>query len=161
MEVALNTALYRAQGVDLNNVENIAQNILKSASSKNIQVKAIDYSKFNRASLGIDLYSSRTNVNLQKQISLNQTYLYAQSVDVSKLNSKAAANLYSAATVQKNVSMAQSIQNAELTPVKPIEKEKLTTEVFTAKDSNSKSGSETFNPFSHANREETQDNRAN
>ena len=57
MNVSLNTALYNAQGVDLINVEKTANDILNLAQKQEPKVKAIDYSKFNRATLGIDLYS--------------------------------------------------------------------------------------------------------
>ena len=110
----VNSAIYSRQGIDVNNVNKIASQIVKEASNNQPTVQAIDYSKFNRATLGIDLYSSRTSADLQKQIAMTQAGLYAQAVDVAKLNSAAAANLYSASTVQKNVEMAQSVQAQEL-----------------------------------------------
>ena len=66
MSLDLNTALYRASGVDVNSVAATSSQILKSAGQNHTpQVQAIDYSKFNRATLGVDLYSARTNVELQ------------------------------------------------------------------------------------------------
>ena len=107
----------------------------------------IDYSKFNRATLGVDLYSSRTNVELQKQIALTQAGLYAQAINVAKLNSSAAANLYSANTVQRNVELTQStIANNELAPVKKLEQNSNTIELLNVADKNSNS-SNGFNPF--------------
>ena len=144
----VNTAIYSAQGIDVNNVAKVSSQILKEASSnKEPQVQAIDYSKFNRATLGIDLYSSRTNVDLQKQIALTQAGLYAQSVDVAKLNSAAAASLYSAQAVQKQVELTQSVQVAqELTSPKKVEENRNIIKLFNiaSKNSNSSKGS---NPF--------------
>lgn len=143
----VNTALYSAQGVDIANVQNVSNQILNSAKAQTQnEVKAIDYSKFNRAVLGIDLYSSRTNSDLQKQISLMQAGLYAKSVNVAKLNSQAAANLYSASTVQNNVEKAQSIQTNEINRPAEIEALPNNVQLFNISDKNSNS-SNGFNPF--------------
>ena len=143
----VNTAIYSAQGIDVNNVAKVSSQILKEASAnKEPQVQAIDYSKFNRATLGIDLYSSRTNVDLQKQIAMTQAGLYAQAVNVAQLNSAAAASLYSANTVAKNVEMAQSIQAQELFAPQKIVEETSKIQLFNITDKNSRS-SNSFNPF--------------
>ena len=147
MSLNLNTALYGLSGVDVNSVNKVAKDILNTSSKSEVNVQSIDYSKFNRATLGVDLYSSRTNVDLQKQIALIQAGLYAKAVDVAMLNSSAAANLYSAQTVQKNVELTQSIaQGAELTPVKQLETNRNVIELFNITDKNSNS-SNGFNPF--------------
>ena len=143
----VNTAIYSAQGIDVNNVAKVSSQILKEASSnKEPQVQAIDYSKFNRATLGIDLYSSRTNVDLQKQIAMTQAGLYAQAVNVAQLNSAAAASLYSPSTVAKNVEMAQSVQAQELVAPQKIVEETSKIQLFNITDKNSRS-SNGFNPF--------------
>ncbi|MBQ8848274.1 MAG: hypothetical protein IJ003_04950 [Candidatus Gastranaerophilales bacterium] len=150
MSLDLNTALYRASGVDVNSVAATSSQILKSAGQNHTpQVQAIDYSKFNRATLGVDLYSARTNVELQKQIALTQAGLYAQAIDVANLNAKAAANLYSAATVQKNVELTQSIQATELNPAPKVERQANIVQLFNISDKNSNSSNaQSFNPFS-------------
>lgn len=143
----VNTAIYSAQGIDVNNVAKVSSQILKEASAnKEPQVQAIDYSKFNRATLGIDLYSSRTNVDLQKQIAMTQAGLYTQAVNVAQLNSAAAASLYSANTVAKNVELTQSIQALELAAPQKIAEETSKIQLFNITDKNSRS-SNGFNPF--------------
>lgn len=143
----VNTAIYSAQGIDVNNVAKVSSQILKEASSNNQpQVQAIDYSKFNRATLGIDLYSSRTNADLQKQIAMTQAGLYAQAVNVAQLNSAAAASLYSANTVAKNVELTQSVQAQELIAPQKISEETSKIQLFNITDKNSRS-SNGFNPF--------------
>lgn len=143
----VNTAIYSAQGIDVNNVAKVASQILKEGQANaQPQVQAIDYSKFNRASLGIDLYSSRTNSQLQKQIALTQAGLYAQAVNVAQLNSAAAASLYSAAKVAKNVELTQSTQIAEFATPKQLEVETSKIQLFNISDKNSNS-SNGFNPF--------------
>lgn len=142
----VNSAIYSSSGIDVNNVANTAGQILKEASKNQPQVQAIDYSKFNRATLGIDLYSSKTNSQLQKQIAITQAGLYIQAVDTAKLNSQAAMNLYSASTVQKNVELTQSAQVQELAQVAKVEQETPQIQLFNITDKNSHS-SNGFNPF--------------
>ena len=147
MSLDLNTALYRASGVDVNSVAATSSQILKSAGQNHTpQVQAIDYSKFNRATLGVDLYSSSNNVDLQKQIALTQAGLYAKAVDVAQLNSFAAASLYSAAQVQKNVEMTQSVQTQELIAPQKLTQETSKIQLFNISDKNPRS-SKGFNPF--------------
>lgn len=158
MGVNINTAIYSAQGVDINNVQSVAAKILGKAQTEKKEpvVQNIDYSKFNRNTLGINLYSSRTNVNLQKQISQIQAGLYAKAIDVSSLNSFAAQNLYSAAAVQKNVEATQSVQPIELIPPKQIEKQMNNIEIFNIADKNASSSG--FNPFQKSEENENETN---
>lgn len=148
MAIELNTALYSMNGVDTNNVAKVSAEILAKSNS-NPEVKALDYSKFNRANLGIDLYSSRTNSDMQKQVALTRAGLYMQSLNVAKLNSQAAMNLYGAQTVQKNVELHQSIESAQgndLVGPKKLGEVKNTISLFNISDKNANS-SNGFNPF--------------
>ncbi len=148
MALELNTALYSLNGVDVNNASKISAEIL-AKSNNQPTVKAIDYSKFNRSTLGLDLYSSRTNASLQKQVALTHAGLYLQAVNVAKLNSQAASNLYSASQVQKNVSMMQSMesaQGADLVAPKKISEYKNNIELVNISDKNG-NASGGFNPF--------------
>ena len=142
----VNSAIYSANGVDVNNVAKVASQILETSSKSEPKVQAIDYSKFNRATLGIDLYSSRTNSDLQRQIALTQAGLYAKAVDIAQLNSAAAASLYSANQVAKNVELAQSVQAQEIIAPKQLSQEISNIQVFESSDKNSNS-SNSFNPF--------------
>lgn len=155
MSLNFNTNLYNSYGIDTQNLSKIKGEFFKESNNEP-KVQSIDYSKFNRASLGVDLYSNRTNVDLQKQIALTQAGLYAKSVDVARLNSQAAANLYSASTVQKNVELTQSIaQGADLGAPKKLENNQNVIQLFNIQDKNSNS-SNGFNPF-RSNEEETEE----
>ena len=155
MSLNLNTNLYSSYGIDTQNLDKVSKEFFKESNNEP-KVQSIDYSKFNRGSLGIDLYSRRTNADLQKQIALTQAGLYAKSVDVARLNSQAAANLYSASTVQKNVELTQSIaQGADLVAPKKIENNQNVIQLFNIQDKNSNS-SNGFNPF-RSNEEETEE----
>lgn len=148
MALEVNKTLYNMKGIDTSSVAKTSGEILKNAQSKNLepQVIGLDYSKFNRAALGLDLYSKRTSVELQKQISMLQAGLYAQAINVSKLNSNAAANLYSANSVQKQVELTQSTIQNELTSPRNLEKADASINVFSIADKNSNS-SNGNNPF--------------
>lgn len=157
MSLNLNTNLYNSLGVDTANLAKVSSQILNKSNTKEPTVQAIDYSKFNRATLGVDLYSSRTSADLQRQISLTQAGLYAKSVDVAKLNAQAAANLYSAATVQKNVSLTQSYNQAtELEAPAKLEAKHNTIQLFNIQDKNANS-SNGFNPFKSSENEATEE----
>jgi len=159
MALNVNTALYNLKGIDSSSVSKVSGEILKNAQTKNNepQVVGLDYSKFNRATLGLDLYSKRTDVELQKQISMIQAGLYVQAVNIAKLNSNAALNLYSANTVQKNVELTQSTTQTELTSPRQIEELDSSIKLFNIADKNANS-SNGYNPF--AADEDSQDERA-
>ena len=148
MALNVNTNLYKLNGVDAASVAKVSQEIFNNAQTKSNQPQVIglDYSKFNRAALGIDLYSNRTNVDLQKQVSMIQAGLYAQAVDVAKLNASAAMSLYSASTVQKNVELTQSIAQTEFALPKQVEELDSSIRLFNIADKNS-NAKNSFNPF--------------
>ena len=147
MALNVNTALYNLQGVDTASVAKVSADILKNAKANTeAQVIGLDYSKFNRATLGLDLYSKRTNVELQKQVSMIQAGLYTKAIDIAKLNSNAAMNLYSANAVQKQVELTQSISQSELTSPQKLEEKDTSIKLFNIADKHSNS-SNGFNPF--------------
>jgi len=154
----LNTNLYNAYGIDSANISKVSSQILGGSSNETQPtVQNIDYSKFNRATLGVDLYSSRTGTDLQRQISMTQAGLYAQSVNVAKLNSQAAMNLYSAVNVQKNVSQMQSFnQSNESEVTGKTEANNNTIRLFNIQDKNANS-SNGFNPFTSNESETTEE----
>ena len=57
MALNVNTNLYKLNGVDAASVAKVSQEIFNNAQTKSNQPQVIglDYSKFNRAALGIDL----------------------------------------------------------------------------------------------------------
>ena len=148
MALNVNTNLYKLNGVDSASVAKVAGEILGNAQANNAQPQVIglDYSKFNRLALGIDLYSNRTSVELQKQVSMIQAGLYSQAVNVAQLNASAAMNLYSANTVQKNVELTQSTTVNELASPRAIEESNQKVEFFNILDGSSNS-SNGYNPF--------------
>ncbi len=149
MSLNINSVLYQKSGVDSVNALNVANRILSQSAAKQnvVQVQNIDYSKFNRSTLGLDLYSPRTGVELQRQVAQMQAGLYMQSINVAQLNSKAAMNLYSAQAVQKNVSLTQSVEQKDVLPqLQDIKTPANTIQTINIQDKNPNS-SNGFNPF--------------
>ena len=149
MALNVSKTLYNMKGIDTASVDSVSAQILKGAQSKaqaQVQVQSLDYSKFNRTTLGLDLYSNRTSVELQKQVSMLQAGLYVQAVNVSALNSSAAASLYSANQVQKQVELTQSVSQTELTSPRALDERDSSVKVFNIADKNSNS-SNGNNPF--------------
>ena len=142
----VNSAIYTSKGIDVKNVANVSNQILNESAKAQPTVQAIDYSKFNRATLGIDLYSSRTNSDLQRQIALTQAGLYAKAINVAQLNSAAAASLYSANKVSKDVELTQSIQAQELIAPQKLSQETSKIQLFNIADKNS-NAKNSYNPF--------------
>ncbi|MBR1616847.1 hypothetical protein IJ670_01715 [bacterium] len=143
----LNTNLYNLNGVDVASVNKVTGQILKNAQNNTenkVNVEAIDYSKFNRKTLGIDLYSSRTSTDVQKQIAMLHAGLYAKNIDVTQMNSYAAAALYGAAATNKGSELASDYELAS--PKKIEEDNKRLVEFFNIQDGNSNS-SNGYNPF--------------
>lgn len=158
MNISLDTALYNSQGIDTNNVEAVTKQILQSSGGKQVTVQGLDYSKFNRATLGIDLYSSRTNTDIQKQIAMLQAGLYAKNIDTSSLNAIAAQALYAASASQNNPALVQATLGEELKQVPILEPSNNIYEINSTNDKNSHSAN-TYNPFTNTNEDEENQER--
>ncbi len=90
-------------GVDSLNAAKISGEIFSRASEKNIDLTKADLSQFKRPTLGIDLYNSKTSLELQRQIAITQSGINTQNIDTSFLNSQAASALYGANNITKSV----------------------------------------------------------
>ena len=142
----VNHAKFGASAIDTQALAKVTEQILNPNSEKTIDVSKLDLSKFNRASLGTDLYASRTNGEIALQaakaatdfdLKLSQSF----SQNVQYLNSQAAQSLF---TIKETNGLAAiSIENTQVS-----EKELVieATQVNETKDMNKdKKGS---NPFS-------------
>ena len=142
----VNHAKFGAPAIDTQALAKVTEQILNPNSEKTIDVSKLDLSKFNRASLGTDLYASRTNGEVALQaakaatdfdLKLSQSF----SQNVQYLNSQAAQSLFT--VKEANGLAAFSIENTQVS-----EKELVieATQVNETKDMNKdKKGS---NPFS-------------
>lgn len=101
MNFGINNAI---SAIDSAAIKEVAGQIFSNATKKDGQAFKVDYSKFNRASLGADLYNSNLNINQVQQISvrnagLDLNFQQNQSINASVqyLNKIAAYNTYGVA----------------------------------------------------------------
>lgn len=134
-------------GIDIANVNKVTADILSSLENKRVDVSKADLTKFTRANQGVDLYSSKVSLDVQRQIAMTNAGLMdgtsaLQSVQM--LNAQAAAQVYSPKTVEKNVEGKLHVNaNSEMETFQEVGNYEASLNVFeTYKD---KKGS---NPFS-------------
>lgn len=140
-------------GIDVKNVNKVTENIFASLENKTVDVSKVDLTRFTRATQGVDLYSNKVSLDVQRQISMTNAGLNEVQMNLSSvqaLNASAAANLYN---VDKNVNGNMTIFANEAVEQKPVLEElSQTMNVFeTQKD---KKGSNPFSFFSQNQKEE-------
>ena len=89
--------------IDSVNAQRISGEIFSRAAEKTIDLSKADLSQFRRPTLGVDLYSAKTSVELQREIAIAQSGINTQNINTSYLNSQAASALYGGNNVAKNV----------------------------------------------------------
>ncbi|MCD7879584.1 MAG: hypothetical protein LUG16_06610 [Candidatus Gastranaerophilales bacterium] len=100
--------------IDVQALAKVTEKILNPNNEKTVDVSKLDLSKFNRVSLGTDLYSSRTNTETALAASKAATDFDVNlsksfSAQVQYLNSQAAQSLFSAK--ESNTQAAFSIDS--------------------------------------------------
>ena len=90
-------------GIDSVNAQRISGEIFSRAAEKTIDLSKADLSQFRRPTLGVDLYSAKPSVELQREIAIAQSGINTQNINTSYLNSQAASALYGGNNVAKNV----------------------------------------------------------
>lgn len=90
--------------IDSAAIKEVAGQIFSNATKKDVQAFKVDYSKFNRASLGADLYGSNLDINQVQQIAVRNAGLdlnfqqnQAIAASVQYLNKAAAYGAYGVA----------------------------------------------------------------
>ncbi len=95
----VNSANYQKPVIDVQALAKVTEKILNPNNDKTIDVSKLDLSKFNRASLGTDLYAQRTSGELalkasKAAVDFNINLSQAFSANVQYLNSQAAQSLF-------------------------------------------------------------------
>jgi len=99
--LGLNQNLYA--GIDTVNAAKVTGEIFTRAAQKTVDLSNIDLTQFKRPTIGVDFYSAKTSIELQRQIAIAQAGINTQSIDTSYLNAQAASALYQGVSVTKNV----------------------------------------------------------
>lgn len=145
--MSINGLSAKYNGIDINNVNKVTADILTSLENKTVDVSKVDLTRFTRATQGVDLYSSKVDLDVQRQIAMTNAGLLDTSSalqTVQALNAQAAAQLYNPNTITKNVEGKLHVNaNAEMETFAEVGNLEASLNVFeTQKD---KKGS---NPFS-------------
>lgn len=103
-------------GVDAASLREVTQQIFQRANSQNSALANFDLTKFNRATLGTDLYSNRTDVSTARQIAIinsgMQVNLSEKAVNSLKyLSSEASKSIFK--TVEGKVAIATTEEIAQ------------------------------------------------
>ena len=127
---------------------------------RSVDVAKVDLTKFTRATQGVDLYSSKVDLDVQRQIAMTNAGLMDVTSNLSAvqaLNAQAAAQIYNPNTVMKNVEGKLHVNtNAEMETVHAFGELSSSINVFeTQKD---KKGSNPFT-FNQSNGEEKENEK--
>lgn len=147
-------------GIDINNAAKVTSDIFTSLENKTVDVAKVDLTKFTRAAQGVDLYSSKVDLDIQRQIAMTNAGLMDITSNLSAvqaLNAQAAAQIYNPNIVMKNVEGKLHVNaNAEMETVDAFGELNASLNVFeTQKD---KKGSNPFT-FSQSNNEEKENEK--
>ena len=147
-------------GIDIANVNKVTADILSSLENKRVDVSKADLTKFTRANQGVDLYSSKVSLDVQRQIAMTNAGLMDGSSalqSVQLLNAQAAAQVYSPKTIEKNVEGKLHVNaNSEMETFQEVGNLEASLNVFeTYKD---KKGSNPFS-FNQSNGEEKEEQK--
>lgn len=90
--------------IDATSAAKLSNDLFSALSKKTVDYKKQDLSKFTRATLGVDLYSTKTDINVQRQIAMTNAGMLDNKMNlnaVQTLNSFAAQQLYSSQVSEK------------------------------------------------------------
>lgn len=98
--------------IDATSAKQVSEQLFSALSKKSVDYSKADLAKFNRPTIGVDLYSAKTDINVQRQIAMTNSGAF-QSMNlnaVQALNSFAAQQLY-ANNVQEKVGGKMTIDS--------------------------------------------------
>ena len=147
-------------GIDIANVNKVTADILNTLENKRVDISKADLGKFTRTNPGVDLYSSKVSLDVQRQIAMTNAGLMDGSSalqSVQLLNAQAAAQVYSPKTIEKNVEGKLHVNaNSEMETFQEVGNLEASLNVFeTYKD---KKGSNPFS-FNQSNGEEKEEQK--
>ena len=90
--------------IDVQSVNQTAQDIWNSLSNKTVDYSKLDLSKFNRQKLGVDFYSQKTDIGFERQV----TMINSGAFDV-KLNLNSVKNLNTLAALGAYSDLSQTV----------------------------------------------------
>ena len=150
--LGLNQNLF--SGIDSVNAQQISGEIFSRAAQKTIDLSKTDLSQFRRPELGVDLYNSKTSLELQRQIAITQSGINTQNINTSYLNSQAASALYGGNNIAKTVDGKLFVPaNSEVEPINTVEPQSQRVDLYQIANLNK--DAKGSNPFAYKPQEES------
>ena len=150
--LGLNQNLF--SGIDSVNAQQISCEIFSRAAQKTIDLSKTDLSQFRRPELGVDLYNSKTSLELQRQIAITQSGINTQNINTSYLNSQAASALYGGNNIAKTVDGKLFVPaNSEVEPINTVEPQSQRVDLYQIANLNK--DAKGSNPFAYKPQEES------
>lgn len=150
--LGLNQNLF--SGIDSVNAQQISGEIFSRAAQKTIDLSKTDLSQFRRPELGVDLYNSKTSLELQRQIAITQSGINTQNINTSYLNSQAASALYGGNNIAKTVDGKLFVPaNFEVEPINTVEPQSQRVDLYQIANLNK--DAKGSNPFAYKPQEES------
>ena len=150
--LGLNQNLF--SGIDSVNAQQISGEIFSRAAQKTIDLSKTDLSQFRRPELGVDLYNSKTSLELQRQIAITQSGINTQNINTSYLNSQAASALYGGNNIAKTVDGKLFVPaNPEVEPINTVEPQSQRVDLYQIANLNK--DAKGSNPFAYKPQEES------
>ena len=90
--------------IDATSAAKLSNELFSTLSKKSVDYQKQDLTRFTRATLGVDLYSNKTDINVQRQIAMANSGVFNNQMNlnaVQTLNSFAAQQLYSSSVSEK------------------------------------------------------------
>ena len=97
--------------IDANSINKVSADLFAALKKKSVDYSKQDLTRFTRATLGVDLYSQKTDLNVQRQIAITNSGAFQNNMNlqsVQALNSFAAQNLYANNVVGGKMTIAQN-----------------------------------------------------
>ena len=150
--LGLNQNLF--SGIDSVNAQQISGEIFSRAAQKTIDLSKTDLSQFRRPELGVDLYNSKTSLELQRQIAITQSGINTQNIKTSYVNSQAASALYGGNNIAKTVDGKLFVPaNSEVEPINTVEPQSQRVDLYQIANLNK--DAKGSNPFAYKPQEES------
>lgn len=82
--------------IDATSAAKVSEQLFSALSKKSVDYSKVNLSKFNRPTVGVDFYSGKTDINVQREIAIANSGVFNQTnlASVQALNALAAQNLY-------------------------------------------------------------------
>lgn len=89
--------------IDATSAAKVSEQLFSALSKKSVDYSKVDLSKFNRPTVGVDLYNGKTDINVQRQVAIANSgaFQHMNLNSVQALNAFAAQNLYASNVSEK------------------------------------------------------------